>query len=190
MKISRLFVLVTFFVFFLPSCHPSYTLEQTEFYARKIGVTKQFDIHRRSTRVIAVSSRLCVISENKKNVDMSALSKVIASGLSPFFQEVSALENTDTIESAVTIADNNNTDFVVYIRLLDSGELLKDDSPSASSNYYHLRLLLVVVNANSSEVMDKIQLLAKSSHFSLLGDDMSSLLAKPLEYIAHDLSGV
>lgn len=173
----------------LVACQPSYVADQSKLYARKIGVSKQFDIIRGNSRVLAVSSRLSVVAEPNDSIDVKALSTVVAGQLAPYFQQLSVAQPVQSIEVAAVTARKNGSDYAVYLRVVDSRELIRDDNPSQSSDYHRLRLLMTIIDANSLRVIDKIQLLAKSSHFSLTGNNMQSLLSEPLRQISQDLSG-
>lgn len=173
----------------LPACQPSYTVEQTKLYARKLGVTNQFDIHRRNTRVIAGNSRICIVSKPQQEVDMQAVSTIVATGLSPFFHNVTAIEAAPSMHLATTMARRAGADIVIYIDLINSRSQFKYEKPNPSIEYNRLQLLLTLVDINNGEVVDKVQLLAKPSHFSLAGEDLQSLLAAPVTTIGHDLSG-
>ncbi len=47
---------------FLSACHHSYTVKQSEVYARQIGLINQFEISRWHNRVLAQNSSLLIAS--------------------------------------------------------------------------------------------------------------------------------
>jgi Domain of unknown function (DUF4823) len=190
MTMFRYCLLAALTVLSLSACQPQYTLDQTDFYARKLGVTHQFDIYRQNNWALAGKSRLYVVSEPKDDADMQLLCEVIAKGLQPYFQQVDVEQHARSIPSAAKIARKGRADFAVYVQVVETRPLVKNEASNDSADYHRLRILLTIVDANSGNVVDKIQLLARSSHFSLFGEDMQSLLEKPIAHIGRDLSGV
>ncbi|MEE8058747.1 MAG: DUF4823 domain-containing protein [Pseudomonadales bacterium] len=184
---------------FLLACTPSHTVETTESYARNIGVINQFHIHRWHARSISRDSRIFVVASDsntnvKTNGDSNTLADVVARSLSPYFSHVSPVEKQLSITTANRLARDRRYHFLIYIDFIDSSRAAinfdEDKADEKKTNYKHLELILTVVDVVSEQTIDKIKISANKSVLNLIGTDMQSLLAKPIDRIGQDLTGV
>ena len=111
--IIRLLVLMAGFA--LTACHPSYTVEQSEKFARKLGVTNQMEISRWNNRVISQKSALVLATTNikvwEKTVEEEVVREVVAQATDEEVKGDSPATYTETITRIVT-PDVSSTDLL------------------------------------------------------------------------------
>lgn len=181
---------ITIAALLLSACQPSYTADQTEVFARTVGVTKQFDIQRRNNRLIPVDSRVVVAAASMPEIDSSALSGVIAHGLSPYFDSAVGGYGSMSLQAARKKAISANHNYLIYVTTMKGMSASGSGNTDPHSDYTRMHLLLTVVDVLSGQTFDKIQLTAKSASWNFLGNHMNDLLAKPVAVIAQDLTGL
>ena len=118
-------------VLFLLACQPGYTVDQAEYYARKIGVINQFDISRWHNRRILPDSTFTVVSENINGVDSAALSKMVADIFSVHFKRVNDGRGDDSQDSALMLTKSQGSDYLLYINV----KKFYDPERPVSTNY-------------------------------------------------------
>lgn len=172
----------------LQSCQSDFVQSQSSYYARQLGIVNNFSISRWHNRRIEPSASITVVSDTIEQLDAVILSQVVADNLAPYFHRVEGGAVKGSLVAAQSLAKKQGSDFLFYLEFTDPSSLFSDEEPSSS--YNKLQLTMTLVDVVSSHTLDKIVLTAKSSWVSLLGDDMQSLLAKPINKIAQDLTGI
>lgn len=173
----------------LQACQPSYSVDQTEYYARKIGVINQFEITRWHNRVISTDNQISVIGDTYDGVDTVFLSQVVADSLAPYFKRVTGGHSKDSLVAAMTLTKLQGNNFLIYVQVRDKSSPIDAEEPDSTTNYGRLSLTLTLVDVVSGETVDKINLLANTSFFTFWGNEMQDLLAKPLAFVGEHLTG-
>ena len=173
----------------LQACQPSYSVDQTEHYARKIGVINQFEITRWHNRVISTDNQISVIGDVDDGVDTVVLSQVVADILAPYFKRVTGGHSKDSLVAAMTLTKLQGNNFLMYVQVRDKNSLIDAEEPDSTTNYDRLSLTLTLVDVVSGETIDKINLQANTAHIKFWGNEVPDLLAKPLAFIGEHLTG-
>jgi hypothetical protein len=173
----------------LQACQPSFTVDQSEHYARKVGVINQFEITRWHNHVIARSNRISVISEVDDGVDMIVLSQVVADNLAPYFARVTGGYSKDSLVAAMELTKLQGSNFLLYVQIRDKSSLIDTKEPDSTTNYNRLSLTLMLVDLVSGDTIDKINMQVNTSHFKFWGNELQDLLAKPLAFVGESLTG-
>ncbi len=183
----------------LTACTPSYTADTTERYVREVGISNQFEIRRWHSRAIPSDTRISIVASTRTLLSDDAVSKqpgnalaeAFALGFSVYFSSLHcATAPVPSMMVAKAQAEKNRSNFLFYIDVVDrKAELKGGDTEEAKVNYKQLTLVLTVVDVLTEQVIDKIQLSAKPSLFNFVGTDLNSLLAKPIDVVARELTG-
>lgn len=184
----------------LSACTPAYTADTTGRYVRKIAISSQYEIRRRHSRAISrdnrisivVSTNTVVVANAETQQPTNTLAREFYHGFSSYFPALHcATSPVPSIALAGAIAEKNRSNFLFYIDVIsDDTSITETDGEESKIDYKQLTLVLTIVDVLTEQVIDKIQLSAKPSLFNFGGTSLHSLLAKPIEVIAKDLTGV
>jgi len=166
----------------LSACHPSYTMNQTTHYAHKLGVADQFDISRQNSRVLAIQSRISVVSKQVDGIDENKLSRIIAKSFSPHFDQTNYGPEVDSFAAGLEYAKGEQSDFLIFVSFQKEPSTLFGTFSSA-------HLLLSIVDVYTGTSVDKIKLIAKTPHWNPVGNKLNNLLDSALGNLAADISG-
>jgi hypothetical protein len=185
MKFALLFLSI-----FLTACHPSYTAEQSEKFARKLGVINQLEIQRWNTRVLSAKSSLAVavsavptaeFESGQSDVKSMELLALAQSAFNKTFARVSLIEGEHAAASALSKANSLGAGFLIHLELVPVGD--------QQSSRQHWVLAVTVYDTAILQVVDKALLTATGAKLSFWRDENLALLEEPLRRLANDLAG-
>lgn len=180
---SILVLLVILFV--VSACTPSYTADIIDNSLKRLGVVGHFEINRWHHYLMAQDSRLAVVAHSESPAHGALLARAIESSFSRFYADVTVL---DAIGGDDLIARAKGHDFLLRATLLFTEPALNLDSED--QGYKNIRILISVVDVNSTKLVDKVLLSSTQSYLSFVSGRFDNLLDAPLNALAEELSGV
>ncbi len=205
---------ICLFCGWLSACHPSYTAQQTELIARKIGVIDQLEIERWNNRVLSQRASLAVAVAAIKPLQISYEEMTL---LEPAedepdepFETVMHHEQVIMDSSALLALANRamNSTFSQVSQIegehslasarqqasyLGVGFLLHfaaEPIAEVGSRRQRWRVNVTIMDANSGAVVDKAAIWVASARLPFSRGEELELLQQPLQLLAADLSGL
>lgn len=114
-------LLISVPVLVLTACTPAHTVQNTELYARKLGLTNQYNIRRWYDRRIPADSRILVAVSDAPENQPGQLAAAVAKGLSPHFAAVDALSGRYTMANARREALRRQYPFLLAVQRIEQG---------------------------------------------------------------------
>ena len=189
----------------LEACTPSYTVEQSQLYARKTGLTNQYEVSRWHNRRIPASSRILIAVTAKTELDTASLNEAIRLPMTANFSVVETLGQTTSLAQARRQAKKQQFDFIFDVNriLTENGSNAENEGKSEAADSKEesveneqkdtsigrIQLEIALVDVVSGDTIDKFKVTANTSFFNPIGTDLRDLLAEPMEQLAEDLAG-
>lgn len=199
-------------LFALTACTPAYTVDQAQLYARKVGVTNQYDVRRWHNRSISPSSRLLVVVSaavpGDSGFDARIISDAVRTPFSAAFAGVGALSATVSTASASRKARKGQYQFLLDVQRFeekkavaagDNGqESAAQDADTTQpvadnrvpADVSRVVLEIALIDVHSGATVDKFFVSANTAIYNVVGTDLKTLLSKPLTRLAQDLTGL
>jgi hypothetical protein len=172
--------------FLLIACHPSYTVQQSEKVARKLGVDNQMEIERWNNRVLAQQATLVlavaeVEAADDNHIESADLLQIAHRSINSKFSQVSLVEGEHSVSSARRQAGYLNAGFLLFFEL--------QQKPDVAEVRQRWQLQVTILDLSANTVVDKAIITTTGARFESKRDSGLALLEEPLSLLAGDLAG-
>ena len=206
-RILLLFSLLSLVV----ACTPAHTVDQAGLYARKVGVTNQYDVRRWHNRTIQPSSRLLVVVSQATALDARVICNAVEVPFSAAFARVDSLPGVASTALARRQAMKGQYQFLLEVHRFTEEKSLaagndnrasqadtagrRDGADGAAAQMNNpedisrVTMEIALVDVQSGATVDKFLITANTAIYNVLGTDLKTLLSNPLMRLANDLTG-
>lgn len=181
-------------------CTLEHTLQSSQTYSRQLGVSNQYSVERWNNRAIPRNSSILVATTGASpDLDLKALQAAIVTTFTAGFTRVEGYSMVPaTLAKAQKAAQSGQFGFLLVLQRITTSKVSSESSetmPEASEqseviHYSGLRVEMALIDTLTGHTLDKAVITAKPSYVKFFGDDLKSLLSKPLRELVDDLSGV
>jgi hypothetical protein len=168
--------------------------DQSEVFARYVGVSNQYTIERMSNLNLHHDSRVVISASNMgQRIDTTAVVNSAVQGMQPYFSSVYSLVTVMPLEQAKIKAKTQyHGDLLFHLTLVDADKQKPKESEEdkeSESYYKNITLVITVIDVNSGNVFDKIQLKASDKIIPFTDESSDDLLLKPFSVMAKNITG-
>ncbi|WP_019530284.1 DUF4823 domain-containing protein [Dasania marina] len=171
----------------LTACEPAYIIDGAQHYSRQLGIVNDYNISRWHSYVYARESSFVIAGlVADKNIQQPLL-QVSEQAFAVYFARAVSV-NTNTFAAALQQAKSQRASFLAVFTLSSLQQFQNLDG-SYEAGYQQADVLITLYDVNSAKVVDKVSLKASKSLLSFAGENITTLLHKPMLAVAAELSG-
>ncbi|MCR8921926.1 hypothetical protein NO559_04035 [Dasania sp. GY-MA-18] len=179
--------LIAALLLLISACEPAYIKQEAQHYSRQLGIVDDYDISRWHSYVFARESRFVIAAIVDDKESQESLLQAAQRALGHYFAQALPID-ASTTASALHQARLQQGGFMMTIEL-NALDRFQNLDGSYESAYKQANILLSIYDINSGQVVDKVSLKATKSPLSFTGEDIATLIYKPMLAVAKELSG-